>query len=125
MSTKATPFQSDFDASHGAHRTLQVPARLHTLAALALLLEKLERQPRDASPGQYRRVAQQVSSLLEGATDDADLQALLNFFPATAELWENLHYAAAGLCRAPLGPLAETELETHALLKRLGRHPER
>jgi hypothetical protein len=124
MSTKATPSQSDFGAPHGGHRSLQVPARLHTLAALALLLEKLERQPRDASAAQYRSVVQQVTSLLQDAADDDELQSLLEFFPATGELWENLHYAAAGLCRAQLGLLAETERETHALLKRLGRHPE-
>lgn len=102
QSTPATPFK--------------LPARLHSLAAMASLLEKLDRLPRSASAGQYREVATRVSALLEVAEPDAYLQALLDAAPATAELYENLNYAVAGLCRSPLAGAAQAELEAASAL---------
>ena len=69
---------------------LPLPARLHSLATLAGLLERLEHQPSSASAEQYRAVARQVSSLLDGAEVDEHLRAILAAAPATAELYENL-----------------------------------
>ncbi len=97
----------------------QVPAALQPLAALGLLLERLERLPRSsASPEQYRTLVQQVQQQLAAATPGAALDALLAALPASAELYENLHYAQAGLCRAPLEAATAAELAVQALLKR-------
>jgi hypothetical protein len=98
-----------------------LPARLHSLAAMAALLERLERQPRQASPEQYRAVAVQVRDLLAQADPDEHLDALLNRAPATAELYENLRYELAGLCRAPLETALNAELGAGAAITRARR----
>ncbi len=87
-----------------------LPTRLHNLAAMASLLERLEQQPSSASAEQYRDVARQVSALLVDVEVDEHLHLLLNAAPATAELYENMRYAVAGLCRAPLDEALSAEL---------------
>ncbi len=95
---------------------LPLPARLHSLATLAGLLERLEHQPSSASAEQYRAVARQVSSLLDGAVVDEHLRAILAAAPATAELYENLRYGVAGLCRSPLERALNAELAATAAI---------
>jgi hypothetical protein len=98
-----------------------LPARLHNLAAMAGLLERLEREPSSASAEQYRDVARQVSALLVDVQVDEHLHLLLNAAPATAELYENMRYAMAGLCRAPLDAALQAELAaTHAITQARG-----
>jgi len=101
--------------------TLRLPASLHVLAAMAALLERLEREPRQASAAQYRGVAQQVSQLLAEAEPGAMLDALLAVAPATTELYENLQYTHAGLCRSPLEAGLNAELAASAAITRAGR----
>jgi hypothetical protein len=96
-----------------------LPARLHSLAAMAGLLERLERHPtpsRGASAEQYQGVARQVSRLLSLAEPDALLHQLLDAAPATAEIYENLRYSAAGLCRSPLERALNAELAASAVI---------
>src|SRR5262245_54113029 len=96
-----------------------VPARLHDLAAMAALLERLDNAPRageGASADQYRDVVGQVTHLLTQAEPGAALDALLEVAPATAELYENLQYAYAGLCRSPLEPALDAELAARAVI---------
>jgi hypothetical protein len=102
-----------------------LPARLHSLAAMAGLLERLEQQPSSASAAQYRDVARQVSTLLAQVDVDDHLHALLNAAPATTMLYENMRYAVAGLCRAPLEDALQAELAAAAAitLARLGSKP--
>ena len=90
---------------------LRIPARLHALAAMAGLLERLDRQPRGASAEQYRGVVQQIQQLLSLADPGAEFDALLRLAPATAEVYENMCYDQAGLCRSPLEPALNAELE--------------
>ncbi len=97
------------------------PAHLQDLAALAGLLERMEHQPLRASAAQYRDVARRVSTLLDTATAGAELDTVLQAFPATAELYENLRYAHAGLCRAPLERALNTELAATAAINRARR----
>jgi hypothetical protein len=97
------------------------PAELHDLAAMAVLLEKLERQPRKASAEQYREVVQRVSRLLEDAEPGMALNALLAVAPATAELYENLQYAHAGLCLLPLEQATAAEQAAVAAIKQASR----
>lgn len=98
-----------------------LPARLHTLAAMAGLLERLEAAPSSASAEQFRGVARQVSALLAQAEPDEHLQRLLGAAPHTAELYENLRYGVAGLCRAPLDEALSAELAATAAIKRAQR----
>ena len=100
---------------------IRLPVRLRSLAASATLLERLERQPRSASPEQYRSIVRQVTALLEQAAGDTSLPLLLNALPATSELYENLHYASAGLCRAPLPQAVDAEVGAQSIIDRARR----
>jgi predicted NAD/FAD-binding protein len=95
-----------------------LPPRLHSLAAMAGLLERLERTPSSASAEQYRGVARQVSALLARAEPDAHLSALLDAAPESAQLYENMRYEIAGLCRAPLESALNAELAATAAIAR-------
>jgi hypothetical protein len=97
------------------------PTALTELAATAVLLERLERQPRKASAQQYREVVQRVSRMLADAEPGTALDALLGAAPATAELYENLQYAHAGLCRSPLDAATAAEQEAAAAIARARR----
>lgn len=95
-----------------------LPAELRDLAAMAVLLERLERQPRKASAEQYRHVVQRVTQLLNDAEPGEALHGLLAAAPATAEIYENLHYEHAGLCLAPLERAMEAERAAVAAIER-------
>ena len=99
--------------------TLHIPARLHVLAATAMLLERLEQMPRSASATQYRGLVAQVSRLLDEAAGEPSLPALLDGLPALAELHENRHYVEAGLCRRPLQASIASERGMREVLKRV------
>ena len=101
--------------------TLRVPLQLQTLAAMASLLQRLDANPRSASAQQYRDVALQVQRLLDEAEPGALLDALLTAYPSAAEVYENLNYAQAGLCRSALEPALDAELAATALLARVAR----
>lgn len=98
-----------------------LPSRLASLATLSGLLERLEQQPTSASPSQYRQVAQQVAALLAGAEPDLFLDALLAAAPATAQIYENLRYEHAGLCREPLEAALNGELAARAAIDKARR----
>jgi len=104
-----------------------LPARLHDLAAMASLLERLDNTPPAggaagaASADQYRHVVQQVGVLLAQAEPGAALDALLAAAPASAEIYENQRYAVAGLCRSPLEPAFEAEIAAAAAIARARR----
>jgi hypothetical protein len=103
--------------------SLRLPSRLHSLAAMALLLERLENQPLGASAAQYQSVVQRILALLSETPTDPALHSLLAVAPATAQLYENLHYGHAGLCRSPLDQALQAELATSQALRRLSeRH---
>ena len=72
------------------------------LVLLARVLERLEQSPERVDAEQYRSVVNHLSSELAVAPQDAGLQAVLQTCPALAELYENLNYQHAGLCRASL-----------------------
>ena len=98
------------------------PAALQNLAAMAVLLERLERSsPRKATPDQYRDVVHRVTALLEAAEPGPPLQGLLMAAPATAQIYENLQYAHAGLCLAPLESATAAEQAATAVIER-ARH---
>ena len=97
------------------------PAALQDLAAMAVLLERLERQPRKASAEQYREVVQRVSQLLAEAEPGMALDALLSVAPAVAEIYENQQYAHAGLVRSPLDASLAAEKAAVAAIARAKR----
>lgn len=99
--------------------TIRIPVRLQTLAATAMLLEKLERLPRSASADQYQQLVAQLHRLLDDAEGDPALEGLLERLPALSELHENRHYEQAGLCRSRLEDAIEAEQQARALIERM------
>jgi hypothetical protein len=98
---------------------LTVPSELLSLGRLAHLLQALEGQTRAADPQQYRHLVAKLGEELDRHQAHDDLPRVLDHFPAAAELYENLQYAHAGLCRAPLEVALGTELAARELLARV------
>ncbi|MCK9515999.1 MAG: hypothetical protein WCZ18_02340 [Ottowia sp.] len=93
-------------------KTLQTLPR--AAVVVAQLLERLDasRQPVDAH--QYRTVALRLAEFMQDP--DIDWEPLLEHSPAAAMVYENLHYANAGLCRSPLTLSAEAELAARDIM---------
>jgi hypothetical protein len=72
------------------------------LVMLARMLERLDRSGEPVDPQQYRGVVEHLTQVLRSVPHDAALEAVLQASPATAEVYENMHYQHAGLCRSPL-----------------------
>ena len=95
-----------------------LPAGLANVALLAQLLERLDRSALAPDAAQYRGVALRLTEALNDAPVGAALDHVLGHFPSAAEVYENLRYAHAGLCRAPLETSLNTELVARAALDR-------
>ena len=80
------------------------------LVMLARMLERLDRSVEPVDPQQYRGVVEHLAEVLRTVAHDAALEAVLQASPATAELYENLHYQHAGLCRSSLDLALAAEL---------------
>lgn len=88
------------------------------LVVLARVLERLDRSPVRVDPDQYRAVVEHLAAELEVAPRDVGLEAVLENFPAAAQLYENLHYQHAGLCRSPLELSLGAEVDARAAIER-------
>ena len=86
------------------------------LVMLARMLERLDRSAVAVDPQQYRGVVDHLADALRAAPHDTALEAVLDASPATAELYENLQYQHAGLCRSPLEASLNAELAARAVL---------
>jgi hypothetical protein len=86
------------------------------LVTLARMLERLDRSEVAVDPQQYRGVVEHLSELLRAMPNDAALEAVLAASPSTAELYENLQYQHAGLCRSPLESSLNAELAARAAI---------
>jgi hypothetical protein len=95
-------------------RHVAIPERFRVVVTLAQLLERLESSRAPIGADQYRSVARHLADELANAEPGPELEAVLDAFPASAELYENLRYEQAGLCRAPL----ERSLDTERLARR-------
>ena len=99
--------------------TRTLPERFRVLLTLAQLLERLERNLTPTSADQYRSVVSHLSQELVDAEPGKDLNFLLDAFPATSGLYENLQYGHAGLCRSPLDASLEAEQRAKDVIRRL------
>jgi len=102
---------------------VRLPPHLTVVFTLSRLLQRMELSSEPVDPRQYRSVALRLAEELATVESDDSLAAILQAHPSAAELYENLHYAHAGLCRAPMDAAAEAELEARELFTRLG-HPD-
>jgi hypothetical protein len=101
--------------------SLRIPAHLTVAFTLSRLLQRLELSCDAVDAHQYRAVARRLAEELSVLPMDESLSVILKVHPSAGELYENLHYAQAGLCRAPLEVAVQTEQETRELLARLRR----
>ena len=102
-------------------KQILIPERLRVVVTLAQLLERLEVGVQSRGADQYQSVVRhQVDELGRLATDEA-LGFVLDNFPATAELYENLHYHQAGLCRCPLEAALNAEVQARVAIERASR----
>ena len=98
------------------------------LVMLARMLERLDRSGESVDPQQYRGVVEHLIEVLRTVPHDAALEAVLQASPATAELYENMNYQHAGLCRSPLDPALEAEIAARNAIesaRRRSAHPKR
>ena len=88
---------------------------------LAELLERLERSPEPVGAEQYRSVVQHLVSELGVVEPGTALRALLDSHPAAAELYENVNYQYAGLCRSALDASLAAERQAKEVLSKAMR----
>ena len=95
--------------------------RLHTLVALAELLECVENGTAQANADGYRLLVQRLQVGLAQDVPADVLLSLLNQYPATSLVFENMHYEHSGLSRAPLNRSVSSELMARQILARVSR----
>lgn len=87
-----------------------------TLVSLATQLKRLERGSDLLQPDQYRDLVARIKAELTVAQPGAALDTVLASFPSTAELYENLNYRHAGLCRSDLDAASRSELQARKVI---------
>jgi len=85
---------------------------------LAELLERLEHSAVPVGAEQYRSVVLHLVNELGDVEPGVALGALLDTHPAAAELYENVNYQYAGLCRSALDASLAAEQEAKEALSR-------
>jgi hypothetical protein len=91
--------------------------RIENLIAMAQLLERVDANPTIVGAQQYLNLVNTVKTLLseDDLPDDA-LRAVLRACPATAMLYENMHYDRSGLSQSPLDAAVSSEMAATELL---------
>ncbi|MBU2285292.1 MAG: hypothetical protein KKC79_00155 [Gammaproteobacteria bacterium] len=92
---------------------------LAVVHVLAQLLERLEHSAQPVSAAQYRSVVDHLSEELREVDSNAGLGKLLDGYPAAAELYENLNYQHAGLCRSALDASLSAEMDAKKAIERV------
>ena len=99
--------------------TLQ--SRLETVIALSRLLERVETRGVAIGADQYRVLVQRLQDVLATPLPGPAIEAILGAHPATAEVYENMHYDVAGLSRSPIDRSVATELLATQAIERASR----
>jgi len=94
--------------------------RIENLIAMAQLLERVDANPTIVGAQQYLNLVNTVKGLLgeDDLPDDA-LRAVLRACPASAMLYENMHYDRSGLSQSPLDAAVASELAAADLIASL------
>ena len=91
------------NATHTLPSSISPPKTSLTVThVLAQLLERLEHSPVPVDAVQYRSVVTHLVEEFAEVSPGEGLRTLLDHHPAASEVYENLNYAVAGLCRSPL-----------------------
>lgn len=100
---------------------MNTPTLSRNLVALARMLERLERTAEPVDADQFRTVVERLKAELEATPHDATLEAVLATFPSTAQVYENMNYAHAGLCRSPLELATQGEVQARRAIDAVRR----
>jgi hypothetical protein len=90
--------------------------RIENLIAMAQLLERVDANPTIVGAQQYRNLVNTVRELLSDDLPDDALRAVLKACPASATLYENMHYDRSGLSQSPLDAAVASEIAASALI---------
>lgn len=89
---------------------MNTPLTTHrNLVTLVQVLRRMERSRVPVDADQYRSVIDHLTTQLRNHPRDTALESLLAAVPELAELYENLNYEHAGLCRSPLEAAVRAE----------------
>lgn len=102
-----------------ADQTPALADRHAVILPLAAMLQKLDMSSVAVDPAQYRSVVKRLSELLAATSLDPRLDGILGAYPAAAELYENLQYEHAGLCRSPLEASVDSEQRVKKLFAKV------
>lgn len=105
--------------------TASIHSRLETVIALSRLLERVEASPVSIGADQYQALIRQLKAALQAPLPEPALQAIIGAHPATAELYENMHYATSGLSRSSLDRSVASEMLASQLIHRASRRPQK
>jgi len=91
--------------------------RIENLIAMAQLLERVDANPTLVGAQQYQNLVNTVKALLseDDLPEDA-LRAVLRACPASATLYENMHYDRSGLSQSPLDAAVASEMAAADLI---------
>jgi hypothetical protein len=98
-----------------------IPEHLAVVLTLAHVLEQLERSREPVGADQYRVVVRRLADELASVPADAALQAVLDAHPAASQVYENLNYEHAGLCRSPFEHALGAEIRAREAIERARR----
>jgi hypothetical protein len=93
---------------------------------LAELLERLEHSTQPVAAAQYRSVVLRLIDEFADVEPGMGLRTLLDTHPAASELYENVNYQHAGLCRSALDAASAAESQArHVIFRAMSRvtHP--
>jgi hypothetical protein len=85
---------------------------------LAELLERLEHSTQPVAAGQYRSVVMHLINEFAEVEPGLALRTLLDTHPAASELYENVNYQHAGLCRSALDAAIAAESQARQAISR-------
>jgi hypothetical protein len=104
-------------------KTFPKTASLTVTHVLAELLERLEHSAQPVGAEQYRSVVMHLVNELHEVESTTELHVLLDTHPAAAEVYENVNYRYAGLCRSPLDPGLAAEQQARQAIARAMQRP--
>src|ERR1700709_2416774 len=90
--------------------------RIENLIAMAQLLERVDANPTIVGAQQYLNLVNTVKTLLEDDVPEDALRAILRACPASATLYENMHYDRSGLSQSPLDSAVASEMAASELI---------
>ena len=102
-----------------AAKSTESASDLTVTRTLAALLERLENSPDAVGADQYRSVVTHLVHELAAVEPDDALRTLLDAHPASAQVYENLNYQHAGLCRSSLEFSLAAEMQAKQVIERV------